>query len=222
MRLEGDVLVVDDTAANLEVVSQVLENSGCEVAVALDGDRALKLVHLHPPDLILLDVQMPGIDGFETCKRLKSNLSTRSIPVIFMTALSDTQSKLKGFDAGGVDYITKPFQAKELLVRVRTHLQLRQLHKTLQCRVDAKTSELQTTLERLHESQLQLVQNEKMSALGNMIAGIAHEFNNPLGFLSGSISNANNHLEELIDHLSLYQEQYPDATAEIVENAEEI
>ena len=222
MRLEGDVLVVDDTAANLEVVSQILEAAGCEVAVALNGDRALKLARLQPPELILLDVQMPGIDGFETCKRLKSDRTTRGIPVIFMTALSDMQSKLKGFDVGGVDYITKPFQAKELLVRVRTHLQLRQLHRTLQSRVDEKTSELQTTLQRLHESELQLVQNEKMSALGNMIAGLAHEFNNPLGFLSGSVNNARCHLEELLEHLALYQDHHPEPAEEIIENAEEI
>lgn len=222
MKLEGEVLVVDDTAANLEVVSQILEDAGCEVAVALSGDRALKLIQLQPPDLILLDVQMPGMNGFETCKQLKLNPNTRKIPVIFMTALSDMQSKLKGFDAGAVDYITKPFQAKELLVRVRTHLQLQQWQQTLQSKVDEKTSELQTTLEHLHESQLQLVQNEKMSALGNMIAGLAHEFNNPLGFLDGSINNASYHIQELLEHLSLYQEYYPEAAAEIVENAEDI
>jgi len=103
------ILVVDDTAANLEVVCETLSDGGYFVATAINGDRALKRVQAYPPDLILLDVQMPGIDGFETCQRLKAEPKTASIPIIFMTALSDAQSKEKGFVLGAVDYITKPF-----------------------------------------------------------------------------------------------------------------
>ncbi|MBD2074642.1 response regulator, partial [Phormidium sp. FACHB-592] len=102
------ILVVDDTPANLEVICETLGDVGYEVATAINGDRALKRIQAHPPDLVLLDVQMPGIDGFETCQRLKADPTTASIPIIFMTALSDAASKEKGFAFGAVDYITKP------------------------------------------------------------------------------------------------------------------
>ena len=219
---QGDVLVVDDTVANLEVVSQVLEDAGYEVAMALSGDRALKLINSHPPDLVLLDIQMPGIDGFETCRQLKNNPKTAGIPVIFMTALSDTTNKVRGFEIGAVDYITKPFQEQELLARVRTHVQMRQWGQLLESKVTKRTEKLQSTLEKLSQSQLQLVHSEKMSALGSTMAGVAHEINNPLGFLDGSLNNAQCHVQELLDHISLYQEHFPQPPAAIQENEEDI
>ncbi|MEL7225893.1 MAG: response regulator, partial [Cyanobacteria bacterium J06576_12] len=220
--LEGDVLVVDDTAANLEVVSQILEDAGCEVSAALSGDRALKLASMHPPDLILLDVQMPGMDGFETYQQLKIAPESWNIPVIFMTALDDTAYKLKAFDMGAVDYINKPFHEKELLVRVRTHLLQRRWSRLLEARVKARTNELEIASEKLHQSQMQIVQSEKMSALGSMMAGMAHEINNPLGFLSGSINNTTCYVRDLIEHLELYHQYYPNADEEIAEHAEDI
>ena len=104
------ILVVDDTPANLDVMSEVLEDAGFEVAIATTGERALKLMPNIQPSLILLDVMMPGIDGFETCRRFKAAPATADIPVIFMTALSEVSDRIKGFDLGAVDYITKPFQ----------------------------------------------------------------------------------------------------------------
>jgi diguanylate cyclase (GGDEF)-like protein len=127
----GLILIVDDTPTNLDIMSETLTDAGFEVAIALDGDRALKQVQKMKPDLILLDVMMPGIDGFETCKRLKTDPNTQSIPVIFMTALSDINSKVKALELGGVDYITKPFQEREVLARVKTHLQLHQAQEKL-------------------------------------------------------------------------------------------
>src|SRR5690606_19356712 len=118
------VLIVDDTPANLSVLLECLGRNGYRVLVAEDGEDALEQVAHAPPDLVLLDVMMPGIDGFETCRRLRANPATRDIPVIFMTALTDTREKLAGFEAGGVDYITKPVQHEEALARVATHLQL--------------------------------------------------------------------------------------------------
>ncbi|MBD2208969.1 hybrid sensor histidine kinase/response regulator [Nostoc linckia FACHB-104] len=219
---KGTILIVDDMVANLEVVSQILEDEGYDIATAINGDRALKLVNNHPPDLILLDVQMPGIDGFETCQRLKENPQTATIPIIFMTALSDTESKVKGFDFGAVDYITKPFQEKELLVRVRTHIQLRQWNQTLETQIAERTHEWQLALEKLKHSQLQLIQAEKMSALGNMVAGVAHEINNPLGFLNGSLANANEFIQDLLEHLSLYQQEYKNLNHKIINHAAKI
>ena len=125
------VLIVDDEPINLNVLIETLGHEGFNVSVARSGDAALTKVHKVAPDIILLDVLMPGIDGFETCRRLKSDLKTRDIPVIFMTALSDTENLLKGFDAGGVDYITKPIKLKEVLARVNTHVTIQKLQARL-------------------------------------------------------------------------------------------
>jgi diguanylate cyclase (GGDEF)-like protein/PAS domain S-box-containing protein len=119
------ILVVDDTAANLGILVDHLEGQGYEVLVALSGEEAVERLSYVQPDLILLDVMMPGIDGFETSRRLKEDPRGRDIPVIFMTALTDVNSKVAAFEAGGVDYISKPFQVDELTARVRTHLSLR-------------------------------------------------------------------------------------------------
>ena len=126
------LLIVDDTPANLEVLVESLTDAGYDVSVATDGERALeRLKHLRP-DLILLDVVMPGMDGFETCRRLKSNSESRDIPVIFMTARTDTVDKVTGFAAGAVDYITKPLQHEEVLARVQAHLTIRSLQQRLE------------------------------------------------------------------------------------------
>lgn len=119
------ILIVDDNPANLSVIVDHLEEDGLQVSVAQGGEEALKRAQFVKPDLVLLDVMMPGIDGFETCRRLKANAATRDIPVIFMTALTDIHEKVAAFAAGGVDYVSKPFQVEELLARVRTHLDLR-------------------------------------------------------------------------------------------------
>ncbi|HZA29856.1 MAG TPA: response regulator, partial [Gammaproteobacteria bacterium] len=121
------VLMVDDTPANLNVLFDLLTAHGLEVSVAEDGESALQQVDYVRPDLILLDVLMPTMDGFTTCQRLKGRPDTRGIPIIFMSALTDTVDKVKGFALGAVDYITKPFQQEEVLVRIRTHLALQQL-----------------------------------------------------------------------------------------------
>jgi len=126
------ILVVDDTPANLEVLFNFLTDSGFKILVAEDGESAIQKAEYASPDLILLDIIMPGIDGFETCCRLKAKESTQYIPVIFMTALSETVDKVKGLQVGAVDYITKPLQHEEVLARVQTHLSLRNLTKQLQ------------------------------------------------------------------------------------------
>lgn len=216
------ILVVDDTPANLEVVCETLSDAGYEVATAIDGDRALKRVRAYPPDLILLDVQMPGIDGFETCQRLKADPATASIPIIFMTALSDAESKLKGFALGAVDYITKPFQEIEVLARVKTHVQLRQLTKNLEERVAEKTADLEAALTQLQQSQIQLINSEKMSVLGNLVAGVAHEINNPLGFLVGNLKPAKDYIKDLFQLIDLYQQELSHPSAQLQEVVEEI
>ena len=141
---KGVIVIVDDKPTNLGVLFDFLTDSGFKVLVAQDGESAIQKVEYAHPDLILLDIMMPGIDGFETCRRLKANPSTCDIPVIFMTALSDTEDKLKGFSLGAVDYVTKPVQQEEVRARVTTHLTLRNLQKKLQ----AQNLQLQETEEK--------------------------------------------------------------------------
>lgn len=136
------ILIVDDTPANLETLYNYFESLGFEIMMAQSGSAALKRVAYVKPDLILLDVVMPGIDGFETCRRLKSDDATKNIPIIFMTALTDTGHKIKGFEAGAADYITKPFQIEEVLARVQTHLILHNLQSQLELRVEQRTTQL--------------------------------------------------------------------------------
>ncbi|MFW6332403.1 MAG: response regulator [Thermodesulfobacteriota bacterium] len=136
----GTVLIVDDDPNNLKVLNDVLENAGFQVLLAEDGLQCLESAELGQPDAILLDIVMPGIDGHETCRRLKKNPKTRDIPVIFLSALADPENILNGFDTGGVDYIGKPFHQEEVLARVTAHVTLRRQQKALMtCNLDLET-----------------------------------------------------------------------------------
>ena len=122
----ADILIVDDTPANLNVLSAILGKRGYRIRPAINGALALKAAQKAAPDLILLDVQMPGMDGYEVCRQLKGDAQTRAIPVIFISALDDVLDKVEAFQVGGVDYITKPFQIEEVLARVENQLALHQ------------------------------------------------------------------------------------------------
>ncbi|MEL7008827.1 MAG: response regulator [Cyanobacteria bacterium J06648_1] len=128
---EATILIVDDTPNNLQVLFSYLETAGFRVLLAEDSASALQIAQSQDPDLILLDVLMPGVDGFATCSQLKSQAATKDIPVIFLTALSETINKVQGFKLGGVDYITKPIEQEEVLVRIQTHLNLRNMSRAL-------------------------------------------------------------------------------------------
>lgn len=136
------ILIVDDTPNNLQVLFSYLETAGFRVLLAEDGVSAIQIAQTQNPDLILLDVLMPDIDGFATCSRLKSQAATREIPVIFLTALSETVNKVQGFKLGGVDYITKPTEQEEVLARIQTHLRIQKMGRTLA----TQNKELQQTL----------------------------------------------------------------------------
>lgn len=144
---KSKVLIVDDTPENIQVLMGTLKDQYAIVA-AINGEKALKMAVAEPrPDLILLDIMMPGMDGFEVCSRLKADLATRDIPVIFLSALDDTANKVKGFLTGAVDYISKPFQPEEVHVRVNTHLTMNRLKRNLA----EKNEELRSYSERLEE-----------------------------------------------------------------------
>ena len=224
------ILIVDDNPTNLEVLMELLANAGFVVAVAIDGESALEQAEYDPPQLILLDVIMPGMDGFQTCQKLKEHPITKDIPVIFTTALADTENKTKGLAMGAVDYITKPFQQEEVIARVKTHLNLRHFAQTmaeqnqlLKTEIERRdlaeaslrklTNELETRVQertvQLQQAQLQLMQQERMSTLGQMVAGVAHEINHPINFLIDNLAPVQNHISTLQKIINLYQQNYP-------------
>ncbi|MCB9102430.1 MAG: hybrid sensor histidine kinase/response regulator [Anaerolineales bacterium] len=163
----GTVLIVDDHPTNIGLLLDYLSDSGLKVLVAQDGLGALELVDYASPDIILLDVMMPGLDGFETCRRLKQKQATHDIPVIFMTALSETVDKVTGFNIGAVDYITKPIQHEEVLARITAHLTIRNLQQNL----EAKNNLL---AEEIAERQKLI---EELDAFAHTVA---HDLKNPL------------------------------------------
>ncbi len=126
------VLIVDDAPKNIQVIGAILEEKGYQINVAMNGGQAVKTAREVEPDLILLDIMMPDMDGFETCAELKSLKITKDIPIIFLTARAESEDIIKGFNAGGVDYVTKPFNKEELLARIETHLELRESKKTIE------------------------------------------------------------------------------------------
>lgn len=168
------VLVVDDTPANLSVAVACLEDRGLDVAVARDGEEALRRAPLLMPDLILLDVVMPGIDGLETCRQLKAQPETREIPVILMTSLSQTSDKILGFRAGAVDYLIKPLQVEEIVARVMTHLDLRARTRLLEVR----NAELRREIDTRKQAEADLL--DVLQSVRNANHAIAHDLRTPL------------------------------------------
>jgi len=151
---KGNILAVDDTPASLKLLSDILKAEGYEVRSAINGELALHAAIGNPPELILLDIRMPEMDGFEVCRRLKAHPETRTVPVIFVSALSETDDKVQGFERGAVDFVTKPYQREELLARVRTHLENDRLRNHLGELVEERTRELRESEKKLRASLL--------------------------------------------------------------------
>jgi two-component system, NtrC family, sensor kinase len=233
------ILVVDDHPDNLDLLEALLGRQNYEVSRAENGMAALQQVAAFPPDLILLDIMMPDMDGYAVCTTLKSDPKTCMIPVIFISALTDAADKVKAFQVGGMDYITKPFQIKEILARVSHHLTIRRLQQdlatqntTLQAEIEArkeieselrqKRDRLEQALGDLNRAQVQMIQTEKMSSLGQLVAGVTHEINNPINFIQGNLLHTANYTAQILNLLQQYQHTYPNPPETLTALAREI
>ncbi|MEF3191844.1 MAG: response regulator [Campylobacterales bacterium] len=175
--MKATILIIDDMPENIKVLGETLKKHGYTIIAADSAARGLSIATTKLPDLILLDIQMPQMDGYEACQRLKANPQTASIPVIFLTAHGETEQVVKGFEVGAVDYITKPFNKAVLLARLTTHLELSRLHRQLEERVAEEIA--------AHKKKEELlVRQSRMAAMGEMIGAIAHQWRQPLNTLS--------------------------------------
>lgn len=226
------ILVVDDHPDNLDLLEVVLERQNYQVFRAASGTEALNCVVDISPDLILLDIMMPDMDGYEVCEHLKKKTETQNIPVLFISALNDARDKVRAFQVGGMDYITKPFQIKEVLARVAHHLMIRRLQQDLavqnaqlQAEIEArkqveleltqKRDRLEKALQDLNRAQVQMIQTEKMSSLGQLVAGVTHEINNPINFIQGNLSHTASYTQQLLDLIAAYQSAFPELPASL-------
>lgn len=226
------ILVVDDHPDNLDLLEGVLQRQGYDVYRAASGREAFNTVPMVLPDLILLDIMMPGMDGYAVCELLKANPETCNIPILFISALDDASDKVRAFQVGGMDYITKPFQIKEVLARVAHHLMIRRLQQDLsvqnaqlQAEIEARTQvelelrqksdRLEQALQDINRAQVQMIQAEKMSSLGQLVAGITHEINNPINFVQGNLIHTSNYTQELLNLLFGYQLAFPNLPPEL-------
>jgi signal transduction histidine kinase len=197
-----NILVVDDVESNLLFLVDILKLDNYQVMPATCAVKAQEMIDDCLPDLILLDIQMPDIDGFQLCQQLKSQTATHDIPVIFISGLNNCESIVQGFDAGAVDFITKPYQIKEVLARVHTHLTLRRM----QLALEEKNEQVRISLEHKLGLQSQLLASEKMASLGRAVAGIAHELNTPMGLCvtaTSYLAEKNNQVKKDLIYKSL-------------------
>lgn len=184
----ANVLLVDDNLVNLRVLSRLLDREGYKVRPVHSGDQALKAIEAHSPDLILLDIRMPGMDGYEVCERLKADARFRSIPIIFISAADALHDKIKGFEVGGVDYIAKPFQELEVLARINTHLQIYRLQQALNEKIVAlEKANARITELSVRDELTKLYNRRYFNAQADRFFQHAQRYQQPLSFAIGDV-----------------------------------
>ena len=206
------VLVVDDETNNRNVIVAQLKNEGYQIKTAASGEEALDIIDRELPDLILLDVMMPGISGFDVAEILKSEQRTANIPIIMLTSLGDVSSRLTALNNGAEEFLTKPVGRAELAARIRNLLKIKnhqddlsRYSSELEGQVAERTSELETVNLQLDETYSQLLQAEKLAALGQLAAGVAHEINNPIGFVNSNLGTLSGYLKDLLRIVAAYE-----------------
>lgn len=205
------ILVVDDDLTVQLVLKNLLTSQNHDVAIANNGEEALRQVKLLYPDLIICDWIMPRLDGLEVCRQVKADPELATTFIILLTMRDQITDRVQGLDAGADEFISKPIDMEELLARVRAGLRSRQL-----------TQQLSQALRQLQQTQAQLVQTEKMASLWQLVAGLAHELNNPVTFIYSNLSYAERYTQDLIELLNLYQEITPNPPPDVIDKIETV
>jgi len=207
----NNILVVDDTPQNLHLLVDILTKYDYKVRPVPNGKLALSAAEINPPDLILLDIMMPDLDGYQVCKQLKSNPITKEIPIIFISAINESVDKVKAFAIGAADYIVKPFQMHEVLIRVKHQLAVVNLKKQLKM----KNEQLNKTINQLQQNQKKIVKSNKYLVLEKITSGISQQVNNPLAEINSSLAELNQfsqsslkNLPVFLQHISPEQQKY--------------
>gem|GEM_PF-914098 len=204
------ILIVDDELVSRKKLQKIMQSIG-ECETAQNGEDALRIAAAEkPPDLILLDIIMPGIDGYEVCEKLKSNARTKDIPIIFLSANTGIEEITRGLELGAVDYITKPFHKAEVKARARTHLSLKLMQAELKAKnfvLEAQMQEILEKTEQLRKKDMQLIEMDRIAGIGTLAAGIAHEINNPLSFIKSSVGLLKKSIDKFSTALSYWDDK---------------
>jgi signal transduction histidine kinase len=203
------ILIVDDEKINVALFSAQLKDSYSSTIGAYSGEEALRIVEAQPPDLILLDIMMPGMSGFEVTSKLKGSSSTSNIPIIVISALNDRDSCIRALECGAEEFLSKPVQKAELLMRVRNLLKLKKAQDFLAAQSSRLEKQIAADDLRLSELQEKLFQSEKLASIGQLAAGIAHEINNPIGFVKSNLNRLSDYVQRIDEVLQCYEAVEP-------------
>lgn len=201
----GSILIVDDEQINVALFSAQLKDVFSSILTASSGEEALRVIETQQPDIILLDVMMPGMSGFEVATKLKADSRTRHIPIIIVTALTDSASCLKALECGAEEFLTKPVQRAELLMRARNLLKLKKYQDFLARHGADLEEQLAVGSLQLSQAQEKLVQSDKLASIGQLAAGVAHEINNPIGFVKSNVGSLKVYIDDILEVLRCYE-----------------